>query len=74
MTSLRKEGIVQVSRKGFVIRNLQALKEKVCVKENCPHCRSLKGVRQGGSLILSDKKRAPLRRGFKHQYMKFGGT
>ncbi|MFL0556936.1 Crp/Fnr family transcriptional regulator [Paenibacillus barengoltzii] len=47
LTSLRKEGIVQVSRKGFVVSNLQALKEKVCVKENCPHCRSLQGVRQG---------------------------
>lgn len=47
LTSLRKEGIVQVSRKGFVVRNLQALKEKVCVKENCPHCRELKRLGQG---------------------------
>lgn len=47
LTGLRKEGIVQVSRKGFVVRNLQALREKVCVKENCPHCRGLQRVRQG---------------------------
>lgn len=47
LTSLRKEGIVQVSRKGFVVRNLQTLKEKVCVKENCPHCRELQRVGQG---------------------------
>ncbi|MNM48229.1 Global nitrogen regulator [compost metagenome] len=47
LTSLRREGIVQVSRKGFVVRDLQALKEKVCVKENCPHCRELKRLEQG---------------------------
>ncbi|WP_068783922.1 Crp/Fnr family transcriptional regulator [Paenibacillus phocaensis] len=47
LTSLRKEGVLQVSRKGFVVRDLQALKEKVCVKENCPHCRELQRLRQG---------------------------
>ncbi|MGG6314043.1 Crp/Fnr family transcriptional regulator [Paenibacillus macerans] len=47
LTSLRKEGIVQVNRKGFVVKNPLALKEKVCVKENCPHCREQRYQQQG---------------------------
>ncbi|WP_334073985.1 MULTISPECIES: Crp/Fnr family transcriptional regulator [Paenibacillus] len=42
LNSLRKEGMVIVSRKGFYVKNLLALKERVCVKENCDHCRQLK--------------------------------
>ncbi|MEF2968276.1 Crp/Fnr family transcriptional regulator [Paenibacillus sp. M1] len=41
LTGLRKEGILMFSRKGFIVKDLLALKAKVCVKENCPHCREL---------------------------------
>lgn len=42
LNNLRKDGILLVSRKGFIIRNLQALKERICIKENCPHCREIR--------------------------------
>ncbi|WP_335926384.1 Crp/Fnr family transcriptional regulator [Paenibacillus lutimineralis] len=42
LSSLCKEGLLTVNRKGFLIHNLQALRERVCVKENCAHCREHK--------------------------------
>lgn len=47
LISLRREGIVQMNRNGFVVRDLFALKEKICVKENCAHCRELLLEKQG---------------------------
>ncbi|MNS36847.1 Global nitrogen regulator [compost metagenome] len=42
LNSLCKEGILLSNRQGFIVKDLQALKERICVKENCSHCRELR--------------------------------
>lgn len=53
LTNLRKEEMIRFNRKGFVVKNLQALKTKVCVKENCPHCREAGERRQGLTQVMT---------------------
>lgn len=53
LTSLRKEEMIVFNRKGFVVKNLQALKTKVCVKENCPHCREASERERGVTQVMT---------------------